>query len=73
MTYNDLAKKYGVEVSDIRRAIIDFVQSEGCLNDGREANNTLEYLDMIFSNRPSVSHAPFDGGRGMGSMGQPID
>lgn len=63
MKYSDLATKYNVSISDIRRAEYDFVQNEGFMPDGREADNLLEWLDMYFSApNPLDNQSPFQKG-----------
>ena len=63
MKYSELAAKYHTTIARIRREQYDFVQSEGFLPDGREAQNLIEWLDMRFAtHNPLDNQEPFQKG-----------
>ncbi len=72
MTNGQLAAKYGISLETLRERWMDFVENEGYTGDG-EAHETFgDYLDYVYRLRIQ-NQEQFDGGRGAGSMGQPID
>lgn len=72
MTNGQLAAKYGISLETLREQWMDFVQNEGYTDDGEEHNTFGAYLDYVYRFRVQ-NQEPFDGGRGAGSMGQPVD
>jgi len=72
MTNGQLAAKYGISLETLREHFIDFVDNEGYTGNGKEHETFVDYLDYV-CHSCIQSQEPFDGGRGAGSMGQPID
>jgi hypothetical protein len=72
MTNGQLAAKYGISLETLHERYMDWVENEGYTDDGKAHETFGAYLDYVYRLRVK-NQEPFDGGRGAGSMGQPID
>lgn len=72
MTNGQFAAKYGISLETLRERWMDFVENEGYTDDGKAHETFGDFLDYVYRLRIQT-HEPFDGGRGAGSLGQPID
>jgi len=72
ITNGQLAAEYGISLKTLQSRWMDFVENEGYTDDGKEHETFSDYLDYVYGLRIQ-NQEPLDGGRGAGSLGQPID
>jgi hypothetical protein len=73
MTNGQLAAKYGISLETLRDYFLDFVENEGYTSDGEEHETFVDYLSYVTRYHHPRNIDQYDGGRGAGSLGRPID